>query len=68
MRINHLFNPSMFVLLLFCLYFLAISLMIFFMQRDIENLNTEVKELRILFNQKFLQEMVVNKPSIKFEF
>ena len=33
-----------------------------------KNLQTQVDELRVLFNQKFLQEMTVNKPTLRFEF
>jgi len=33
-----------------------------------KNLQAQVDELRVLFNQKFLQEMVVNKPTLRFEF
>jgi hypothetical protein len=31
----------------------------------IHNLEIEVVELRTLFNQKFLQEMVVNEPDLR---
>jgi len=33
-----------------------------------KNLQTQVDELRVLFNEKFLQEMAVNKPTFRFEF
>lgn len=33
--------------------------------KDNQNLQTQIDELRLLFNQKFLQEMVVNKPEIR---
>lgn len=32
-----------------------------------KNLQTQVDELRVLFNEKFLQEMVVNKPMFRIE-
>jgi hypothetical protein len=67
MKTNRFSSFTLLPLFIFCLYFLALSLMIMRLERDVKNLNTEVKELRILFNQKFLQEMVVNKPLIKFE-
>jgi hypothetical protein len=36
--------------------------------KENQNLQTQIDELKILFNEKFLQEMVVNKPTVKFEF
>ena len=33
-----------------------------------QNLQTQIDELHLLFNEKFLQEMVVNKPVLRFEF
>jgi cell division protein FtsL len=68
MKIDQVFTLSTVVLFIFCLFFLALSLSVVFLQRDVKNLNTEIKELRLLFNQKFLQEMVVDKPTIRFEF
>lgn len=36
--------------------------------KEKQNLQTQIDELRLLFNQKFLQEMTVNKPVVRFEF
>jgi hypothetical protein len=36
--------------------------------KEKQNLQTQIDELRLLFNQKFLEEMVVNKPVVRFEF
>jgi hypothetical protein len=36
--------------------------------KEKQNLQTQIDELRLLFNQKFLGEMVVNKPVVRFEF
>jgi uncharacterized membrane-anchored protein YhcB (DUF1043 family) len=36
--------------------------------KEKQNLQTQIDELRLLFNQKFLEEMVINKPVVRFEF
>jgi hypothetical protein len=36
--------------------------------KENKNLQTQIDELQLLFNQKFLQEMVTNKPTLRFEF
>jgi len=36
--------------------------------KEKQNLQIQIDELRLLFNQKFLKEMVVNKPVVRFEF
>jgi len=36
--------------------------------KEKQNLQTQIDELRLLFNEKFLQEMLVNKPVVRFEF
>jgi hypothetical protein len=33
--------------------------------KEKQNLQTQIDELRLLFNQKFLQEMVTDKPSVR---
>jgi hypothetical protein len=33
--------------------------------KDKQNLQTQIDELHLLFNQKFLQEMVTNKPELR---
>lgn len=35
--------------------------------KQYKNLQTQVDELRVLFNEKFLQEMVINKPMFRIE-
>jgi hypothetical protein len=56
------------ILILIALGFIAGSIVSESQHRRIKNLQTEIDELKILFNQKFLQEMVVNKPVVRFEF
>jgi hypothetical protein len=51
-----------------CLGFTIILLSLGAMDSRNKKLQAQVDELRILFNQKFLQEMVVNKPTVRFEF
>jgi uncharacterized membrane-anchored protein YhcB (DUF1043 family) len=36
--------------------------------KEKQNLQIQIDELRLLFNQRFLGEMVVNKPVVRFEF
>ena len=48
--------------------FMICLLAIVSVNKENKKLQTEVDELRILFNQKFLQEMVVDKPMFRFEF
>jgi hypothetical protein len=33
--------------------------------KEKQNLQTQIDELRLLFNQKFLQEMVTDKPKLR---
>ena len=38
------------------------------LSKDNKTMRAEIDELKVLFNQKFLQEMAVNKPVVRFEF
>jgi hypothetical protein len=51
-----------------CLGFTIILLSLGSMDSRNKKLQAQVDELRVLFNEKFLEEMVVNKPTIRFEF
>jgi len=55
-------KSDIFFMFIYCLGFLIMLLAIVSLKDDIRNVKTETDELRLLFNQKFLQEMVVNKP------
>jgi hypothetical protein len=54
----------------FLISIVAIGCILKSLSSDKENkkLQGQIDELRLLFNQKFLQEMVVNKPVVRFEF
>lgn len=45
-----------------------LACVIIIQQADRRNLQTQIDELRLLFNQKFMQEVMVNKPVVRFEF
>lgn len=51
-----------------CLGFTITLLAVAMLDSKNKKLQTEVDELRLLFNEKFVQEMVVNKPVVRFEF
>ena len=61
-------KEGIFFMFIYCLGFLIMLLAIVSLKDDIRNVKTETDELRLLFNEKFLQEMVVNKPVVRFEF
>jgi hypothetical protein len=48
--------------------FMICLLAIVSVNKENQKLQTQIDELHLLFNEKFLQEMVVNKPTIRFEF
>jgi hypothetical protein len=45
--------------------FMICLLAIVSVNKESQNLQTQIDELRVLFNQKFLQEMVVDKPVLR---
>lgn len=51
-----------------CLGFTITLLAVAMLDSKNKKLQTEVDELRLLFNEKFVQEMMVNKPVVRFEF
>lgn len=50
---------------IFCLSFLIILLAVISLKDDTRKLKAEVDELRLIFNQKFLQTMVTSDPQIR---
>jgi hypothetical protein len=53
------------------IFTIALTVLIFAvlkLSKDNKTMRAEINELRLLFNQKFLQEMAVNKPVVRFEF
>jgi len=61
-------NMNTYFAFIMSLGFMICLLAIVSVNKENQNLQTQIDELRILFNQKFLQEMVVNKPTVRFEF
>jgi len=57
-------KSDIFFMFIYCLGFLIMLLAIVSLKDDTRELKTEVDELRLLFNQKFLQEMVTDKPQL----
>jgi Golgi nucleoside diphosphatase len=51
-----------------CIGFTIILLGFGVMDNRNKKLQAQIDELRVIFNQKFLQEMIVNKPTVRFEF
>lgn len=58
-------KSDIFFMFIGCLGFLIILLAIVSLKDDIRNVKIETDELRLLFNQKFLQEMVTDKPQLR---
>jgi cytochrome c biogenesis protein CcdA len=58
-------KDGIFFMFIYCLGFLIMLLAIVSLKDDVRNLKTETDELRLLFNQKFLQEMTVSRPEIR---
>jgi len=61
-------NMNIYFAFIMSLGFMICLLAIVSVNKENQNLQTQIDELRLLFNEKFLQEMVVNKPTVKFEF
>ena len=61
-------NMNIYFAFIMSLGFMICLLAIVSVNKENQNLQTQIDELRLLFNQKFLQEMVVNKPVVRFEF
>ena len=61
-------NMNIYFAFIMSLGFMICLLAIVSVNKENQNLQTQINELRLLFNEKFLQEMVVNKPTVRFEF
>jgi len=61
-------NMNIYFAFIMSLGFMICLLAIVSVNKENQNLQTQIDELRLLFNEKFLQEMVVNKPMARFEF
>ena len=56
---------NIFFMFICCLGFLIMLLAIVSLNGEIRKLKIETDELRLLFNQKFLQEMATDKPQLR---
>ena len=61
-------NMNIYFAFIMSLGFMICLLAIVSVNKENKKLQTQIDELHLLFNEKFLQEMVVNKPTIRFEF
>jgi hypothetical protein len=61
-------NTDLLLNFIFTLAFTVLIFAVLSLSKDNKTMRAEIEELRVLFNQKFLQEMVANKPSLRFEF
>ena len=50
---------------IFTITFTVVIFAVLKLSKDNKTVRAEIDELRALFNQKFLQEMVVNEPEIR---
>jgi hypothetical protein len=61
-------NMNIYFAFIMSLGFMICLLAIVSVNKENKKLQTQIDELHLLFNEKFLQEMVVNKPMARFEF
>ena len=61
-------NMNIYFAFIMSLGFMICLLAIVSVNKENQKLQTQIDELHLLFNEKFLQEMVVNKPMARFEF
>lgn len=50
---------------IFTITFTVLIFAVLKINKDKKEMQTEINELRLIFNQKFLQEMVVTEPEIR---
>jgi hypothetical protein len=58
-------NINIYFAFIMSLGFMICLLAIVSVNKENKNLQTQIDELRVLFNQKFLQEMAVSEPEIR---
>ena len=58
-------NTDLLLNFIFTLVFTVLIFAILKLSKDNKTVRVEIDELRVLFNQKFLQEMVVSEPEIR---
>jgi len=59
-------NTDFLLNLIFTIAFTVLIFAVLKLSKDNKTMRAEIDELRVLFNQKFLQEMVVDKPVLRF--
>jgi predicted Holliday junction resolvase-like endonuclease len=58
-------NNILFFIFVYCISLLFILLFLFKLKDNNQKLQTQIDELRMIFNQKFLQEMVTDQPKLR---
>jgi hypothetical protein len=58
-------NMNIYFSFVICLGFMICLLSIVALTNQNRNMRAEIDELRLLFNQKFLQEMVTDEPKLR---
>jgi hypothetical protein len=58
-------NMNIYFAFIMSLGFMICLLAIVSANKENQNLQTQIDELRLLFNQKFLQEMVIDEPKLR---
>lgn len=58
-------NTDFLLNLVFTVIFTVLILAILKLSKDNKSMKAEIDELRLLFNQKFIQEMVTDKPQLR---
>jgi hypothetical protein len=61
-------NTDVLLNFIFTIAFTILIFAVLTLSKDNKTMRAEIYELRVLFNQKFLQEMAVNKPFTRSEF
>lgn len=61
-------NTDFLLNFIFTITFTVLIFAVLKLSKDNKKMQAEIDELRVIFDQKFLQEMVVNKPVVRFEF
>ena len=58
-------NTDILVNFIFTITFTVLIFSVLKINKDKKEMQAEINELRLIFNQKFLQEMVVTEPEIR---
>lgn len=58
-------NTDILVNFIFTIAFTVLIFSVLKINKDKKEMQVEINELRLIFNQKFIQEMVIEKPDIR---